>query len=278
MMKRLQIILIIILGGCIVWPVLGRSAGPFHVKLSQLKGLSEASARVELAWSQLQDKRYEVFYQHFEKKTWLKKISLTNDKTTDNVAPSITTDAKGTVWIVWTVTDGAKSQLRFTNCSGQVCAAARQIPSPFSSNTGSSIAIDGKGTPWLVWSASDTGADAIVFSRWYGENWDPPKQISKEDAYPDILPIIGMDNEDNPWVYWSGYDGKDYGAYVSRWTGQGWSREQRLEPRNSYNNIGVREIKSLPHLPEFSSYPLRVAVHMTTWTAIQSLPVKIENE
>ncbi len=278
MKNRLQIVILIVLCGCLARPGLGRAGGIFHVKSSQLKGVPDVSAQVYIAWSELWGKRYEVFYQHLNHGVWSKKIRLTNDKTADNVAPAITRDAKGTVWLVWTVADGPKSQLRFTTCSGQVCAAAQQVPSPFSSNTGSSIAIDNNGMPWLVWSASNTGADAIVFSRWQGTKWDPPQRVSKEDAYPDILPIIGMDKEGNPWVYWTGYDGKHYRAYISLRAGMGWSPEEKLEPKNSYYNTGLQETRSIPNLPEFSSYPLRLAVHMTTWTAIQSLPVKLAKE
>jgi len=274
----LNVILIIVFGFLFVWPGSGRAGGIFHVKLSQFKGSSDVSARADLAWSELRGDSYEVFFQHLDQGTWLKKIRLTNEKMMDHVAPSITRDANGTVWIVWTAAKGAESRLCFTRCSGQVCAPARRIPSGYSANTGSSIAIDNDGTPWLVWSASDTGADAIVFSRWHGTEWDPPKQISKEDAYPDILPVIGLDKEGKPWVYWTGYDGKRYNEYITRWTGRKWGEEKVLEPQNVYDDIGVRQTKSIPTLPEFSSYPVRVAVHMTTWTAIQSLPVKLEDE
>ena len=277
MMKRL-LIFIIISGCCVVCPGMAGAGGILHVRSSQLKGPLDASVRVDLAWSELQDKRYQVFYQYLAQGAWSEKIRLTDNTTMDHVAPAITTDAGGTVWIVWTVADGTKSRLMVTTCRGPVCVAARQVPSPFSSNTGASIAIDTRGTPWLVWSASDTGADAIVFSRRRETKWDAPQRISKEDEYPDILPVIGLGSDGWPWVCWTGYDGKRYREYASSWTGREWGEETSPAPRNLYDDVGVRQTKSIPPLPEFSFYPVRVAVHMTTWTAIQSLPVKLEDE
>lgn len=267
-------------------PGIGMTAEIFHLNRQQpdLSNVDRTGAglpkqyprRVDIVWAEFSDSHNEIFYQRFNGDDWDSKIQLTHDQN-DNVAPSISVDDTGIAWIVWSVYQGSKAQLYYLTCDEKMsCSEPQIIPSYFSSNTGASVVIDNLGNPWLVWSASSRNeADEIIYSHWNGSEWSPPERISSKDNFPDVLPIIGLDRQGLPWVYWSGFDGRQYRKYFSSWDGSRWSLKKLVGDQKEIQRQGMSELALLPPLPAFVNDPHKISVYIDGAGSIQSLPVKL---
>ena len=194
------------------------------------------NTEAELIWSEFDGENYEIFYSNLSNNKWASKVQITNNNLED-LNPTISTGANGITWAVWSAMSGVKTNLFYSNFDGSSWAPPTQIITNLSSNTTPSIIIDNENIPWVVWTRFDGQDDDIWFTRWNGDDWEEPQRINKDDSMPDILPIIGIDEEGKPWVKWSGYDGERYINYSCKWTGTEWSDEKGAERSNSYNSM-----------------------------------------
>jgi len=64
--------------------------------------------------------------------------------------------------------------------------------------------------------------------------WSPEMQVNVEDMTDDINPMIVCDSSGTAWVFWMGIDPLqgDFEIYYSRWTGDGWTPEERVHEDN----------------------------------------------
>ena len=88
------------------------------------------------------------------------------------------------------------------------------------------------GTLWLAWTAFG-GADIEVYaSRWNGQAWSAPWQVSTDGGKTrrnDYHPRLIVAGDGRPWLVWVGHQGgPDDEIYASHWTGAGWTAEQMV--------------------------------------------------
>jgi len=78
---------------------------------------------------------------------------------------------------------------------------------------------------------------ALVFAAYppvSGASWSPEMQVNVNDASADWNPMVVCDSSGTAWVLWMGIDpGQgDFEIYCSRWTGDGWTPEERVHEDN----------------------------------------------
>ena len=231
------------------------------------------NTEAELVWSEFDGEDYEIFYSNLSNNKWASKVQITNNNSTD-LNPSISSGANGITRVVWSAMSGVKTNLFYSNFDGSSWTPPTQIITNLSSNTTPSIIIDNENIPWVVWTGFDGQDDDIWFTRWNGDDWDEPQRVNKDDSMPDILPIIGIDEEGNPWVKWSGYDGERYINYSCKWTGTEWGDEKGAERNKSYNSMIKNEVDSIPELPDFLDDSDKASIHIAGGGQIQSIPLR----
>gem|GEM_PF-1190774 len=219
----------------------------------------------ELVWAEFDGEDYEIYYSSLRDNLWTPKLQLSNASYTD-ILPCVSSGTDGLIWVVWTALVGSKSQLFYSNFDGKSWSYPTPITTNLSKNMAPSIIVDNANIPWIVWAGFDGQDDDIFFTRWNGYDWDVPLRVNKDDSMPDILPLIGVDSEGNPWLEWSGYDGKKYINYFSKWTGAEWSEEIEAGSSNLY--------ESIPDLPHFLKDPGTASIHIQDGRNIQSIPLK----
>ena len=81
--------------------------------------------------------------------------------------------------------------------------------------------------------AGDGSDDDIFFTRWSDGAWDPVERIGQDDFQPDLQPLLGTDADGSLFVRWKGFVDGGYADYLSRWEGEAWSPEQRLNEQDA---------------------------------------------
>jgi len=233
--------------------------------------------QAELTWAESDGENYQIFFSSLSNNLWEKKVQLTHNNFT-NILPSISSGSDGIVWIVWSAFNNSKSNLFFCNSFGNSWSDPVQISTNLSSNTSPCIIIDNENIPWIVWAGFDGQDDDIFFTKWNGNDWEIPLRINRDDTYPDILPVIGIDERGTPWVSWSGYDGNKYRNYFSKWTETGWEDETILEKEDLYQSAITEEADSIPILPNFLRDENMASIHIKHLLPIQSIRLRdVEN-
>jgi hypothetical protein len=78
---------------------------------------------------------------------------------------------------------------------------------------------------------------ALVFAAYppvSGASWSPEMQVNVDDTSADWNPMVVCDSSGTAWVFWMGIDPAqgDFEMYWSRWTGSGWTAEERVHSDN----------------------------------------------
>jgi len=206
--------------------------------------------QAELAWAESDGENYEIYFSSLSNNLWTKKLQLTNNNFT-NILPSISSGSDGVISIVWSAISDSRSNLFFCKYFGNSWSDPVQISTNFSSNTSPCIIVDNENIPWIVWAGFDGEDDDIFFTRWDGNDWGIPSRINRDDSYPDILPVIGIDEGGIIWVSWAGYDGDKYRNYMSKWTETGWEDETIAEGKTVSQLMIMKEADNIPKLPDF---------------------------
>lgn len=235
----------------------------------------DENIKAELVWSQFNGRNYQILYSRFENNRWSDDIQITNTSSSD-ILPCIGKGPDGTTYIVWSVLNGAKSKLYYSRFDGSAWSEPTSIETAFTANMAPSIFIASDNVPWLVWSGFDGKVDNIYFTKWNGKSWDSPQKVNADNAAPDILPVIGMNQAGNPWVYWSGYDGGgNYRNYASVWNGSGWGDETEEDVAdNPYQAIIKAALEALPDLPPSLTDHTKASIYIEGGGLIQSLPLR----
>jgi len=141
------------------------------------------------------------------------------------IVPTLATRGKDTVWAAWTELQGTDGRLRYRIKQGGKWKPVRGLATATSSDMAPSMIIDSTGVAWMVWSGTDQTDDDIYFSRYVGNQWQPPQRVNADDEWPDILPEISIDTQNQITVTWLGFNGDRYVQYAASWTGRNWSSE-----------------------------------------------------
>jgi len=234
--------------------------------------------QAELTWAEFDGEDYEIFYTNLSDNIWESKTQITDNNLTD-LYPSISSGTNGITWVVWSAVKGINTHLFYSNFDGSSWSPPTQIKTNFSSNTTPSIIVDNEDIPWVVWTGFDGQDDDIYFTRWNGYDWDEPQRVNNDDFMPDIFPVIGIDEEGNPWVKWSGYDSGKYRDFFTEWRETRWGDEIEDRTNGLYNSLIEKALQSIPHLPDFIDETDKASLHIKSEKQLQTIPLRdIEHE
>jgi len=237
---------------------------------------TEMNIKAELVWSESDGENFQIVYSRFENRRWSDEVHITNTKVA-NILPCIGRGPDGVAWVVWSVVNELGNPILFYSLSdGDSWSQPILIPTDFVSDTAPSVVVSSDNVAHIVWSGFDGKVDNIYYISRKESLWSDPQKVNLDNAVPDILPIIGINDAGNLWVYWSGYDGGGkYRNYSSIQNGLKWEGETE---ENVSDNIYLAMIKKavgqIPALPQSVSDPAKASIYVENSGQIQSLPLR----
>ena len=190
-----------------------------------------------------------------------------------HVTPVIAADTKGTLWIIWVEQTADENILRYAVIRRNGMETGRVGAVGGEQSYAPAIMIDNQARPWIAWSGvvDDTLAD-IFTSRWDGSGWEKPLLVNTKNQMPDITPILGLGDNNIPWVSWFGFNASHrYVQFVAEWQHDGWHVDKKtLKSKNIIifinQKMGV-EIR----LPDQAAERVMGAVFVNQGNEIQSI-------
>jgi hypothetical protein len=247
----------------------------FDLNAAEIENIQGIQA--DIVWSESDGEDHEIFYSCLTGNTWSTEIRLTDDQMM-NTYPAVTSGADGTIWVVWVELNGSESRLSFCRHHGNEWSHPETITTGLSSNVSPSIIVDRHDVVWIVWAGFDQRDDDIFFSRWNGFKWQFPLRVNQNDSTPDILPLMGLDERGNPFVYWLGYRDGSYRVYYSKWNGLEWEYETETDDEKIYHTLIKNDKNVIPTLPGFISELNTASLHIRKKGKIQSIPLRYLGE
>ena len=177
-----------------------------------------------VVWSQARDSKCELKVSRKMNQRW--SVPETIEKSERiMLSPSLSMMKNGNLSVFWTEFDGVHGRIHYKIWRNGVRGPRRSLVTTTYSDFAPASIVDPQGVIWLVWAGTDETDDDIYFSRWINNHWQKPKMVNTNDAWPDILPSIIIDSQNQISASWLGYDGDAYVRYSSSWTGKKWSHE-----------------------------------------------------
>lgn len=201
-----------------------------------------AAASTHRAWSGRSDSGRDIFYESSAAPGQI--VSVTASPA-DDITPALSRDGAGRLHLFWVRRDGDGQSLYHSTLQDPGWDTPRRLPTGRLPVSHPAALLDDRGVLWLAWTAFDGEDDEIYAMSLTAGVWSPPVLISRDDAVPDIHPVLGLDDEGVPWIYWRGYDGQAYSGYVSRLRDGAWTPERNLGERDSYRQLIFDELKTI---------------------------------
>ncbi len=177
---------------------------------------------IDVVWSQSDGIRPEIFYTSRTEGSWSEPLMVTDDYY-DNMHPVIDQDSRGTRWLFFTAYDNQRTEIRYTTGSAGVWEKSKPLSSEMKANSGPSVIIDGSDAVWVVWSAGDGGPDDIYFAVNKDGAWSGPQLLHEANDTPDTLPVISLNDRQQPAVSWQQLQESEYVVLTSAYDGSQWS-------------------------------------------------------
>ena len=183
-------------------------------------------AAEDIAWSEFDGQRFEIFCAEMNNGQVLNKTQITNDQF-NNLHPSMIRRADGELWLAWTGMDGNVNRLFYARMTNGTWSYPKEIETGLQSAIAPFLGLDGKGTVWVTWAGFNGQNDDIYVSHWNGRNWTAPVRVHPANDVPDILPELSLD-EGLLTVTWQTFDGDRYQYVRSSFDGRTWSEPSRV--------------------------------------------------
>ncbi|WP_417913518.1 TolB family protein [Candidatus Electronema sp. JM] len=218
---------------------------------------SFGAVRKELAWSQSDGLRDEIYASSFRNGAWSDPVKLTDDNA-NKLHPALAVGPDGSRWVFWSAVAPDSISIGYTMAAKD---GAWSQPSVMDTKGSSAITpsalIDSSGTLWLVWAGNDGGQDEIYCRRWVGSAWQEPELVNKANEVPDIKPIISQNAQGQIEVRWQGFRSGKYVPLVAVYAKDHWSAEQQTEAVDNAAQV-QKERQELPEfVPAASQYSLK---------------------
>ena len=159
---------------------------------------------------------------------------------------------KGTMYAVWASPQAAETTvLRYAAKSKGKWAAPAQLALDQGFHVTPVIAADRKGAVWIAWTeAGEEEENILRYAVVRQGKTETGRVRPKAKAEQSYAPTILIDQQDRPWLAWSGVEkGQLADIYVSSWQGTGWSSPVVVNQANSTPDItpllGLRDGKQL---------------------------------
>ncbi len=202
------------------------------------------SPQVLLVWGEVDNLKNNLYLSEQVDGKWSTPIVLASDDH-PNVLPTLIKNSRNEVWVVWTSLDNGKGTLRYRHFRNGEWGGVVEILTSTETDMAPSLQVDDQGVAWLVW-AGLNGDDDIYFSNWTEVGWTDPQLLNSDDAWPDILPRLAINEYEQLQVKWSGFNGKRYTDYISIWDGKRWTPEEEIETLPDENNTSSKVSDILP--------------------------------
>jgi hypothetical protein len=192
----------------------------------QGKAEKTAATQQDLAWSQSDGLRHEIFSSTQKDGEWTTPVKVT-DNNANNLHPVLEIGADGTKWLFWSAVRPNGISVQYAVMQNNEWSEPQTLPIEQHSSITPAALADTNGGVWLVWAGNDGGNDDIYFSRFQKEKWTDPKIVHASNEVPDIKPEIAYNEEGKIEVSWIGFRSKAYKKLASVYTDNtGWSAEQ----------------------------------------------------
>ena len=202
-----------------------------------------------IVWSQSDADRYVLKMSLKQNNQWSAPEQI---EESDNllVVPTLSVDKGGDIHAAWTERNEDQGRIRYKIKRNGSWGPSQELMTDTASDMAPASTIDASGILWLVWSGTNETGDDIYFSRWIDDHWQTPERVNEKDEWPDILPSIAVDAQNQITVSWLGYNGDRYVEYSSYWTGKNWSPEEVVETI-SLKTAATSQDASDQDLPDF---------------------------
>ena len=216
-----------------------------------------------LAWAVLAENYHHLYISTRVQGQWSKPELVTKSKS-PIITPSLSSDSRGNVWLVYIEPEASTGRLRIKKRSNNQWVDLPRVDVNTQNDWGPSILIDRKSTTWLAWVGYDGKDDDIYYTHWTGDAWKAPARVNTDDDWPDVKPILLLGDDGKPEIRWSGYNGSKYVQFVSRWNGNTWS------PEKIAINPFAAPAPLKASLPNFLTDKTQAALHIPNLVGIQS--------
>lgn len=178
-------------------------------------------AAEDIAWSEFDGQRFEIYFAEMDNGQIHGKTQLTNDQF-NNLHPSMVKRANGELWLAWTAMKGDTNKLFYSHLTNGSWSYPREIETGLQSSIAPFLGLDSKGTVWVTWAGFNGKNDDIYVSHWNGRSWISPVRIHPANDVPDILPELSLE-DGLLTVTWQTFDGDRYQYVRSSYDGRRWS-------------------------------------------------------
>lgn len=224
-----------------------------------------------IVWSQSSLNRYSLKMSIKRNNQW-STPEIIEESDNPIIVPALSVKQGGDIYAAWTELNGVQGRIRYKIKHNGAWESTQELNTSTSSDMAPAIIIDSFGIPWLVWSGTDETDDDIYFSRWIGNQWQPPERVNDNDKWPDILPSIAVDSRNRITATWLGYNGKRYLKYSCYLTGKNWSRESVVGEIPDEAGLSDQELPNF--IPEGSQGSLRSGESKPIHKFVKSAPIR----
>jgi len=189
--------------------------------------------RVWAAWEDWRDGRSQVEIGRLGDDGLLIPV-LTAAPADSNFSPDLAFDPGDSLWAAWGNFADGRYSIYIQNI-----ASPRRWRLPASEDaavTDPKLIFDGDGVVWIFWNETREQSWQIVSRRFDGNVWSPKRTILEATSFPTVNPDVFLDGKGFIWLAWSGYDGRDYEIYLTRWDGKAWGSPVALT-NNEENDL-----------------------------------------
>lgn len=235
-------------------------------------GILADQQRVYAVWAELGEERVATLhYASMTSDTWTKTKQLVMTQGL-HVTPVIAVDKKQNIWIVWIEQTKDENILRYAIIRGGKTESGRVRSAGNEQSYAPAIMIDNNDTPWIAWSGVVGKFADIYASRWNGSNWEQPMIVNAKNDSPDITPILGLQDNEIPWVSWFGLtEAHRYVQLVAKWKKGEWHVDKKTLSSKNIGNFIQQRMGTEIQLPDQAKQRLMGAVFVDSGKEIQSI-------
>lgn len=193
----------------------------------------------------------QIFYCYYNGSYWSSPVNINSEgKSSGNV--KITADTLCHLHVNWTDFVGVVGELYYNCHNGTTWATPVRMADilPYTSALGSGkIVCDFSNNLHLVWSDAATGNCEIYYSKFNGDIWSNPVNVSN-DSQHSSFEDLAIDSKAHLHVVWMDYTG-DYGVRYSKYDGISWSSSVLLPDVSSGQSCRptiTADTSNLPHI------------------------------
>ena len=230
---------------------------------------------IRTVWAGRQSKGFDLFASRFENGAWSKADRIVTGPE-DDITPAMGVDRAERTWLLWIALDKeGRSTLRYQVRKHDKTILSGVIDSGYEYNYAPSLLIDRDDKAWAAWSSLDDEDEDIFASRFDGKAWSTPVRVNRNDATPDIKPILALDADGAVLVSWESLEANDYERIQAKWNGSRFGEEQLVQDRDWITRHTRHVNRAAIKLPAVATQFGMAALVSPAADGIQSVPLSL---